>query len=210
MKTSYVIVDDFYEDPWEVRQRALELEYKKLDGSTYPGLNSFGYLYNEEIHNRIENILAIKLEMPREMAAGYFRISSADADAAQDIHIDPDFDFGGVLFLNPPNQCHDNAGTSFYYHNILGIDKGPKNIDEVQKLGFPDYDSFVREMIYGDCLDRSKWTCYSQVPYKFNRLVLFDSHMWHSHGVNFGNSLTNSRLVQLFFYKIKKDHNEDS
>ena len=35
MKTSYVVVDDFYDDPWEVRQRALELEYKKLEGSTY-------------------------------------------------------------------------------------------------------------------------------------------------------------------------------
>jgi hypothetical protein len=205
MKTNYIIIDDIYDNPWEIRQRALELEYKKLEGSTYPGLNSLGFLYNNEMHKNIEGILNTKLENPRDMQAGYFRISHEDADAAQDIHIDPDFDYGGVLFLNPPNQCTNNAGTSFYTHKILGIDKGPKNLEEVKQLGFPGYENFVNEMIYGDCLDRSKWERYCRIPYKFNRLVLFDSHLWHSHGVNFGNNLQNSRLVQLFFYKRLKN-----
>ena len=62
MKTNYIIIDDFYDNPWEIRQRALELEYKKLEGSTYPGLNSLGFLYNNEMHKNIEGILNTKLE----------------------------------------------------------------------------------------------------------------------------------------------------
>lgn len=201
MKSSYVVIDDFYDSPWEIRQQALNLEYGKYNEATYPGANSVGFIYNDTIHQQIEDSLNTKLIKPKEMESGYFRISSKNDDTKQDIHIDPNFDYGGVLFLNPPNQCNKDAGTSFYYHNILNTDYGPRNLAEVQKLGFPDYQTFFKEMIYGDCLDRSKWTCYCQIPYKFNRLVLFDSHLWHSHGTNFGDNLYNSRLVQLFFYK---------
>lgn len=204
MKTSYTVIDDFYNNPYQVREKALELDYPiKNQGATYPGANSNGYLYEEDIHQKIENILNEKLEYPKEMQAGYFRLSSQDAEARQDIHVDPDFDIGGVLFLNPPNQCRKGAGTSFWEHNILGTETGPRNLDEVNQLGFPDYDTFIKEMIYGDCLDRSKWSMYATVPYKFNRLVLFDSYLWHSHGFNFGETKYNSRLVQLFFYNKK-------
>lgn len=207
MKTRYVVVDDFYETPYEVRNKALDLDYfSKAEGATYPGANSNGYLYDDEIHKKIENILNVKLEYPKEMQAGYFRISGENDNARQDIHIDPNFDIGGVLFLNPPNQCQKGAGTSFWEHNILKTEIGPRSIEEVNQLGFPDYDTFIKEMIYGDCLDRSKWSLYSTIPYKFNRLVLFDSYLWHSHGFNFGKTKYDSRLVQLFFYKIGKNN----
>ena len=200
-----VIIDDFYDDPWKVREQALNLEYKKLQEATYPGENSFGYLYNDEIHSNIEKCIGTNLIKPPDMQAGYFRISPQETEAKQDIHIDPEFDIGGVLFLNPPNQCYTDAGTSFYRHNILNIDKGPRNEEEAQALGFKDYNTFINEMIYGDCLDRSKWYRYSTIPFRFNRLVLFDSHLWHSHGFNFGTNINDSRLVQLFFYKKGKE-----
>jgi hypothetical protein len=49
-------------------------------------------------------------------------------------------------------------------------------------------------------LDRSKWTRYFLSPMKYNRLVIFNARLWHSHNYNFGNSLENGRLVQLFFF----------
>jgi hypothetical protein len=206
MKTAFTVIDNFYGNPWEVREQALQLEYKKLDGATYPGENSFGYLYNDEIHSMIEHSLATKLVYPKEMQCGYFRFSPKDADSKQDVHIDPDWDIGGVLYLNPPNQCEKDAGTSFYRHNILGSEQGAGNEQEAREMGFPTYKHFIDEMIYGDCLDRSKWTKYATIPFTFNRLVLFDSHLWHSHGHNFGSTVNDSRLVQLFFYK--KDTND--
>ena len=40
-------------------------------------------------------------------------------------------------------------------------------------------------------------------PMKYNRLVLFRTHLWHSHNYNFGDTIENGRLVQLFFFKEK-------
>ena len=40
MKQNIIIVDNFYENPYEVRQYALNLEYPQpQDGYTYPGRN---------------------------------------------------------------------------------------------------------------------------------------------------------------------------
>src|SRR5690606_11166195 len=35
----------------------------------------------------------------------------------------------------------------------------------------------------------------------YNRLVLFRPWYWHSHGENFGTTLEDTRLVQLFFFR---------
>jgi hypothetical protein len=44
-----------------------------------------------------------------------------------------------------------------------------------------------------------KWTRYLISPKKYNRVILFRSNLWHSHNYNFGDTLQNGRLVQLFF-----------
>ena len=40
---------------------------------------------------------------------------------------------------------------------------------------------------------------------KYNRLVLFRTRLWHSHSENFGDTLENGRLVQLFFFSDKNN-----
>jgi hypothetical protein len=206
VKTNIVIIDDFYDNPYEVRQYALSLDYPEPhDKYTYPGKNSDGEYYSEEIHSTIENRLGNYFDYPKQKGqAGYFRLSPESSSFQQDIHVDPIWNIGGVLFLNPPNQCEPDAGTSFWIHNRLQIESVPKTSEEGRLLGYTTYDDVRRELIYGDGLDRSKWTCYCKVPYKFNRLVLFDPFLWHSHGANFGTTKENSRLVQLFFLNFKK------
>jgi hypothetical protein len=206
MKTNLVIVDNFYDDPYEIRNKALTFDYPEPhDGYTYPGRNSSDEIYDKEIHTKIENRLGSYLEYPKSKnQSGYFRISPANVSFKQDVHVDPIWDIGGVLFLNPPNQCEPDAGTSFWYHTKLNIESVPRTPEEGRLFGFPKYDDIAKELVYGDGLDRSKWTRYCLVPYKFNRLVLFDSKLWHSHGENFGTTKENSRLVQLFFFNFKK------
>jgi hypothetical protein len=206
MKTNIIIIDDFYENPYEIRQYALSLNYPEpQDGYTYPGKNSDGEYYNEEVHTKIENRLGQYVESVKQKGqSGYFRLSTKSESFQQDIHVDPIWDIGGVLFLNPPNQCEPDAGTSFWIHNRLQIESVPRTPEEGRILGYPQYEDVRRELIYGDGLDRSKWTCYCKVPYKFNRLVLFDPFLWHSHGTNFGTTKENTRLVQLFFLNYQK------
>ena len=38
------------------------------------------------------------------------------------------------------------------------------------------------------------------IPMRFNRLVLYRSWLWHSFTENFGDTLENGRLIQIFFF----------
>jgi hypothetical protein len=203
MKFKYAVVDDFYNNPYDIRKYALSLDYPEpFEGYTYPGRNSTKSVYDQSLHNEIEKICGSKLRYPKsDTEAGYFRLSTENDTFEQYIHVDPGWDIAGVLYLNPPNQCEIEGGTSFWMHKKLGIEHCPRNPEEAALLGYDTYHSIRENLIYGDGLDDTKWLKYLMVPMKFNRLVLFDSLLWHSHNANFGDKKENARLVQLFFLK---------
>jgi hypothetical protein len=212
LEKNIIVIDDFYENPSEVRQFALTREYPTPGTHTYPGKNSVrshdGIWYNDQIHAKIESAIGRKV-IPQNIETtggdcGYFRTSLAADSFEQDIHVDPNSDWGGVLFLNVGSQCDPESGTSFWRHKKFGSEYVPMNPKEGQVYNFGDYEDIRKNIIYGDGLDRSLWDRYCFVPMKFNRLVLFSPYLWHSHGNNFGNTIENGRLVQLFFYSNAK------
>jgi hypothetical protein len=204
MKTNIVIVDDFLDDPYEMRLNALNANYPEPTDHTYPGKNSDKSYFTEEMLEKIQNRWGDYLIPAEGSSCGYFRISLERDTFEQNIHIDPGWDVGGVLYLNTPNQCRPESGTHFYYHNRLGIERAPATQEEGKFLGFTSYEEIRKNVIYGDGLDKSLWTRYASSPMKYNRLVLFDPLLWHSHGDNFGDSLDNGRLVMLFFFTKQK------
>jgi hypothetical protein len=199
-----IVIDDFYPDPSVVREFALNAEYPQPENHTYPGRNSSTAYYDKEIHARIESAIGRRVipQDPKKNGAdcGYFRISLANDSHEQDIHIDPGSDWGGVLFLNVGSQCDPESGTSFWRHKKLGMERVPMTPEHGRSYGYSSYNEIRSNIIYGDGLDRSLWNRYCFVPMKYNRLVLFSPYLWHSHGTNFGTTLENGRLVQLFFY----------
>lgn len=199
MKQNIIIVDDFYSNPDEVRNIALSTEYPEPDNSyTYPGRNSKGEYYSSKIQQRFEDLTKSKLN-PSD-PNGYFRISLKTDTYKQDVHVDPGWDWGAVIYLSDPKDCVDEGGTSFWRHNTLHMENCPKTDEEAQLYGYPSYKEAWWTTVYGDGLDRSKWTRYLLCPMKYNRMVLFRTHLWHSHNFNFGTNLNNGRLVQLFFF----------
>jgi len=204
MKTNIVIIDDFLDDPYTMRLNALNANYPEPETHTYPGKNSDKSYFTEEMLEKIQNRWGDYLIPAESSSCGYFRISLEHDTFEQNIHIDPGWDVGGVLYLNTPNQCRPESGTHFYYHNRLGIERAPTTAEEGKFLGFTNYEEIRKNIIYGDGLDKSLWTRYASSPMKYNRLVLFDPLLWHSHGDNFGNCLDNGRLVMLFFFTKQK------
>lgn len=202
MKHNIVIVDDFFDNPYEVRKIALNMQYPKPTMHTYPGKNSHDRYYTEEIHTKMKILTGNPNLRPAEdSSCGMFRLSLEKDTFEQDIHVDDCFDWGGVLFLNLPTQTIPESGTSFWRHNKLNMERMPKTAEEGGVYGFKSSIEIRESIVYGDGLDRSKWTMWASAPMKYNRLVLFDSSLWHSHGTNFGTDLNNGRLVQLFFFK---------
>ena len=204
MRSNIIIVDDFLEDPWAMRLAALKANYPEPGEKTYPGRNSDRSYLTDDILEKIQNRCGNYLTPAPGASCGFFRISLANDDFEQFIHIDPGWDLGGVLYLNTPNQCIPEAGTSFWMHRRLGTERAPANPEEGRIQGFTNYQEVRKEIIYGDGLKPELWERYAYAPMKYNRLVLFDPLLWHSHGMNFGDTIDNGRLVMLFFFIFDK------
>ena len=207
MRRSIIIVDDFHENPEEVRNYAISATYTKEESSTYPGLNSTTGFQEDTLKSKIESILQRQIKPSNPF--GYFRYSWNTADQEnpklQKYHVDNGWEFGGVCYLNTDEQLknHKNAGTLFARHKTLKIDATPRTAEEAEIFGYTHYDELRQSIIYGDGLDENKWDSYARVLPKFNRLVLFRSWMYHSHHINFGTQdPAQSRLVQLFFFNL--------
>ena len=204
MRQNIIVVDDFYSNPEEVRDFALNAEFPDPgEDYTYPGRNSEGAYYSEEIHRKFEDLAKEPL-IPADKN-GYFRISLEKDSYKQDVHVDPSWEWGAVIYMSDPKDCVDEGGTSFWRHNTLKIENIPKTDFEAQHHGWPTYKECWWTTVYGDGLDRDKWTRYFLCPMKYNRLVLFRTHLWHSHNYNFGETLENGRMVQLFFFNPVKE-----
>lgn len=199
MKQNIIIVDNFYQHPDEIRNIALTKEYPEPEEEfTYPGKNSKGSFYSKELHEKFERVVNKKLD-PADQN-GYFRISLEKDTHKQDIHVDPSWDWGAVIYLTLPEHCVDEGGTSFWKHNTLGMEMCPKNDLQARHYGYPTYKEAWWTTIYGDGQDRSKWSQYFSSPMRYNRMVMLRTYLWHSHSYNFGKNLNNGRLVQLFFF----------
>ena len=95
MRRNIIVLDNFYKNPDEVRQVALNSPYPDPgDEYTYPGKNSDDNYYSKELHDRFEQILNRKLvPAPKN---GYFRLSLESDSFKQDVHVDPSWEFGAV------------------------------------------------------------------------------------------------------------------
>lgn len=199
MNNNIIVIDDFYSNPNEIRQIALNSTYPEPnDGYTYPGKNSHENYYPEFLHKTFEAIL--KRELIPSHKNGYFRLSLENDTHLQDIHVDPVWEFGAVCYLNLPEQVIDEAGTSFWIHNKTYTESCPCTDDQAKYFGYPSAKEAWWTTVYGEGLDRSKWTRYFLSPMRYNRIVIFKANLWHSHNCNFGTNLQNGRLVQLFFF----------
>ncbi len=200
MKQQIIVVDDFYDDPSEVRNIALTVDYPEHKKMVYSGRSSSKALMNQQIISIISRLVAHPVMPSKKSANGHFRMSFAKDKPAQDIHVDPGRDWAGVLFLNLPEHCQ--GGTSFWRHKELGLERMPDDPAEIALYGFKSFEDMRLSLIQGDGLDRSKWELSMTVPMRFNRLVLFRSWLWHSHTVNFGDHPENARLTQVFFFNF--------
>ena len=199
MKRNIMVLDDFYSNPDEIREIALNSPYPEPENSyTYPGKNSHHNYYPESLHQKFESNLNRKLTPAQPN--GYFRLSLESDLYRQDVHVDPFWEFGAVCYLNSPEQVIDEGGTSFWIHNKTKMETCPQTDEEAKHCGYSSSKEAWGTTVYGEGLDRSKWTRYLLSPMKYNRIVIFRTNLWHSHNYNFGTNLQNGRIVQLFFF----------
>lgn len=197
MPTSLIVVDDFLQDPHELRQAALRLTYPPLQGA-FPGRNSLERINLDGLTQRISHLVGEPLTLlTPPQSHGKCRITLAGDVGRARVHIDQSY-WSGILYLSLPEHCR--GGTEFFRHIPTNSERAPLTADELAAMGFRSNEEMHRGIVEKDSLDDGKWEMTMRVPMRFNRLVMLRPWLWHTAGEGFGDTLENGRLVYLMFF----------
>lgn len=206
------IIDDLLIDPLAYREQALALDFEasRYAGQNYPGLQTVGQPC-QAIMERIASALGQPIKW-RSPDNGVFRVSLADSVARTDIHVDNERgsafnQFAAVLYLSLPEHCQ--GGTTFWRHQQTGWEQRPTQ-QQVSAAGYASFQSFQHRWLpRGQVAEfnrlkarREGWQPLLEVPMRFNRLVFYRHHFFHSISDVFGSTPENGRLVQLFGFEL--------
>jgi len=200
MLNRFIIVDDFYNNPDEMVQVALE-SLNEADSPTgnYAGVMTTKYFLGEPLRDIFQKLTLESTINSSTNANGRLRFTRANDTFKFHIHYDVDMQtkWAGVVYLSKEHPKVD--GTCFWRHLRTGLEIAPNTVEGFAKYGWKNFND-LRDFLQTEGLDESLWEKTFTVPYKYNRLVLFRPWMLHSPGPAFGDTLQNCRIVQTLFF----------
>lgn len=194
---SLIVVDDFYRDPYRVREQALVSAYSDVRAMNYPGFQSDSCYPATAIKSAFERFIDEDLIMDeRSSTFGRFRLMYSSTGSRLTIHTDSQSDWTGLIYLNTPDQC--KGGTAFYRHKATGL-RGLPSEEDALRMG-ESLDNIESKTVGVDTKNFDAWDVVMYVAMRFNRLLLFRGNQFHSHTCAWGDSPTTGRLTQNFFF----------
>jgi hypothetical protein len=200
----FLVVDDFFADPWEQRQIALARDYRSdlPEGANYGGRDSIERAAWTGTHQTAARRIAAILRSPIRFCP-YYRMNPEGTHDSGRSHIHCDEFDTGIIYLNPPEQCVAAAGTHFWRHRRLGWESF-----EDMRRARPDHDDAQLTEVYWSELGGGKnldeWERTLTISMKWNRLVLFRGDLFHSAGLSFGTTKEDARLIQVIQFDVVK------
>jgi hypothetical protein len=191
MLVNSLIIDDFYDNPEEVREFALEQDFN-VSGN-YPGMRTKPFL-NDDIVESLGNILrpfAGEITWWGGEYTGSFQYTTAEDRSW--IHSDSYTDWAAVLYLTPDAPV--TAGTGIFRHKKTGLmtwDYESHKNDE--------YDPTSPQQT---AKDYTKWDMVDRFGNVFNRMVLYRAQNFHVSLDYFGTDINDGRLFQVFFFNTE-------
>ncbi len=202
MNPTFITIDDFYEDPYKVREYALTCEYDddKVSGNynngnaPWPGKMSKKPYLVPGLDLNVSKMLKRNVIQHLGKDSGKFRISKVTDTSNNLVHADDSLNnfplYAGVVYLNP--DVIDTEGTIFYKHK-------PSN-----ERVLTSKDEYKRIVANGEDKDISYWQRELVSYVTWNRLIIYPGHMFHGIGPLFGSTDESARLVQVFFWETVK------
>ena len=190
MEISSIIIDNFYNDPLETRELALQQEFG-VKGN-YPGMRTESFV-NQSVFDVIQKAIFTAggkiTRWDTDQYNGSFQYTTS-RDRSW-IHADQTTKWAGVCYLTPTPPL--SSGTGLFRHIQTGIESAPKNNNG-------EYDFDLLDKIYLDAQDMTKWEMTDRLANKFNRLVLHRGDFFHMSLDYFGQDKYDGRLFQTFFF----------
>lgn len=190
-KNTVFIIDNFYDNPDEVRRLALQtpknadLRYWKGRRSLPLPQSMIGHLkpyFESLLHENIKNLRS------------HFHVCTVEDPLVY--HSDSQ-KWAGAVFLTP--DAPPESGTSLWRSKSSGLREAPTH-EEAQKRNMT-----LKELVdltYKNALlDETKWENIDRIGNVYNRLAIWRGRMNHSASKYFGHNDETARLFQLFFFE---------
>lgn len=190
LSVNLIVIDNFYENPYEIRDFAIKKLNEYQEHQYHPGKRTEGYatehhktLFNKILNPYCGNIIDFDVSKNTNNGSFQYNIST---DRSW-IHTDNyKVNWAGIIYLTPNAPL--SAGTSFFKHKDGNINLLDTNILKNENV------------VSNDKMDVTKWDVVSNVGNLFNRLILFRANQYHMSCDYFGNNINDGRLIQLFFF----------
>jgi hypothetical protein len=196
------VFDNFYTDPYAIRQFALEQDFTLTSPTSWkynteevlwPGKATEIYQKNIDIDSKVSKLLGKPVRSNNQ--TGFFRLSKGSDTTEYVTHVDglPELSgkkiYAGIVYLSLPKYGDRKSGTVFHRHKVTGKIKLDSHSDN--------------SILLVDSKNKEAWEIYHTVESKFNRIVLMDHTLFHALGDVFGDTKENGRLAQIFtFFEI--------
>jgi len=179
----FIIKENFYTNPYQVREYALGLDFN-IEGN-YPGLRTDPYPepYFSNMKYEIEDIMNKEiLYWPKEYNTS-FQVTTKDSHTW--VHYDQTA-WAAVCYLTP--RAPIESGTGIYRHKKQGFYE--------HKEGQIDYNQ--------EHHDPEDWELLDFCGNVFNRIVIYKGSFYHRSVLpGFGNDKYDGRLFQTFFFNTE-------
>lgn len=175
------VVDNFYSDPYAVREYALKQDFKP-EIEYFKGSRSLDQYFVPGTKEAFERIMGIKIrEWESHGMCGRFQYCTAQDPL---VYHNDGQTWAAMIYLNPDAPyC---TGTSLYASkNGARRTSDPQYSDEVYAGGF---------------YDETKFELVDSIGNVFNRLFIFDAQNIHAASKYFGQTKEDSRLFHIFFF----------
>ena len=191
MDKTLIVIDNFYEDPYAIREFALKQEFNT--SGNYPGVRTKSLISDEardKISEITQNMWGGTTEFPTHEGSYQGAFQYCCSWEKSWVHYDNWNSFATVVYMTPdaPLQC----GTALYRHIKTGVYRKPENEDLCKRL-------------LSDGRDYTKWEKLGQVGNVFNRAVIYPGDYWHASVEYFGFEKESARMIQTFFYNISSN-----
>jgi hypothetical protein len=187
------VVDNYYKDPYAIRDFALQQEYGEGGfGRGFMGNRTGEQFIVDGTKESFERIMGKKITNWTEtyQVCGVFQYCTAKDHLVY--HADSQM-YAGVVYLTP--DAPYETGTSLIAHRKT----------RVRHSSEPGADEMWADAAPTGCfVDSTPWQEVDVVGNVFNRLVLWDGHCPHTASKYFGFTKETSRLFHIFFFDVEE------